>query len=234
MRKKRILLKLTGEVFLDKDHQNLTPDAVNAIITQIKKLQQHHLFGIVIGGGNFFRGNQHGDKMGLKPAISHQIGMLGTMMNGLMLKDLFEKQNVTAELFCAMPSPEIGKPIAQQTITSGMANQNVLIFTGGTGNPFFTTDTTAILRALQMGADEVWKGTTVDGIYTADPGKDRNATKIETITYTDAINKKLGIMDITAYAMAERYKVKIRIFDIFAPNALINVADNPKFGSTIL
>ncbi len=233
MSKKRILLKLTGEIFLDKNHHTLTPTVATELIKQIKKLQESYLFGIVIGGGNFFRGNQHGKEMGLRPAISHQIGMLGTMMNGLMLKDLFEQQDIVAELFCAMPSPEVGKPIAQQTITSGLAHESILIFTGGTGNPFFTTDTTAILRALQMEADEVWKGTMVDGIYTADPVKAPTARKLATVTYEQAINEKLGIMDLTAYAMAERYHVTVRVFDIFSPDALLEAAHNPKFGSTI-
>ncbi len=233
MRKKRILLKLTGEIFLDRHQHTLTPDIAKHLIEQIKKLQESHLFGIVIGGGNFFRGNQHGKAMSLRPAISHQIGMLGTMMNGLMLKDLCEQQDITAELFCAMPSPEVGKPIAQQTITNSLTNQNVLIFTGGTGNPFFTTDTTAILRALQIEADEVWKGTMVDGIYTADPIKVPTAERLDTITYDHAMKEKLGIMDLTAYAMAERYHVPVRVFDIFAPNALLKIVQNPKFGSTI-
>lgn len=233
MSKKRILLKLTGEIFVDKKHHTLTPVIANRLIEQIKRLQDHHLFGIVVGGGNFFRGNQHGKMMGLRPAISHQIGMLGTMMNGLMLKDLCEQHDIVAELFCAMPSPEVGKPIAQQTITNGLAHQSVLIFTGGTGNPFFTTDTTAILRALQMEAHEVWKGTTIDGIYSADPIKVPTANKLDTVTYDHAIKEKLGIMDLTAYAMAERHQVPVRVFDIFSPNALLEVAHNPKFGSII-
>lgn len=233
MQKKRVLLKLTGEIFLTKDHSQLSPDAAHAVITQIKKLQSTHQFGIVIGGGNFFRGSQHGAAMGIQPAISHQIGMLGTMMNGLMLKDLIDQQEMQASLFCAMPSPEIGKPIAQQTIKSALSDNHILIFTGGTGNPFFTTDTTAILRALQMGAHEVWKGTTVDGVYSANPDTDPAAKKLQTVTFSQAINDKLGIMDITAYAMAERYSIPIRVFNIFGPQSLIDVTNNPSFGSTI-
>lgn len=232
-RKKRILLKLTGEIFLNKDHTELVPDTVNAVIKQIKELQETHQFGIVVGGGNFFRGSQHGTSMGIRAAISHQIGMLGTMMNGLMLKDLIDQHGLQASLFCAMPSPEIGKPIAQQTITSALKDDHILIFTGGTGNPFFTTDTTAVLRALQMGADEVWKGTTVNGVYSTDPDKNSNAKKLTHVSFNQAINDKLGIMDITAYAMAERYNITIRVFDVFAPNSLIDVATNTEFGSTI-
>jgi uridylate kinase len=232
MGKKRVLLKLTGEIFLDHNRR-LTPTTVISIIEQIKQLSATHQFGIVIGGGNFFRGSEHGITMGLDPAISHQIGMLGTMMNGLMLKNLFEQHHLSPSLFCAVICPEIGKPIAQQTIYRDLDEQNILIFTGGTGNPFFTTDTAAILRALQMNAHEVWKGTTVDGIYSTDPHTDTSAQKINSISYADAIQKKLGILDLTAYAMAERYQVIVRVFNIFAPNALREVAHNSNFGSTI-
>jgi uridylate kinase len=233
MSKKRILLKLTGEIFIEGARASLTAERALAIITQLKELHATHDFGIVIGGGNFFRGSQHGKMLGLRPAISHQIGMLGTMMNGLMFKELCEQQEIAADIFCAMPSPEVGQPIAHQTIMEGIAQRKLLIFTGGTGNPFFTTDTTAILRALQMGAQEVWKGTMVDGIYTADPAKDPAAQKLSRVTYAMAITQKLGIMDLTAYAMAERYTIPVRIFNIFAPNALQHVAHDPQFGSIL-
>ncbi|HLE76194.1 MAG TPA: uridine monophosphate kinase [Candidatus Babeliales bacterium] len=232
MNKKRILLKLTGEIFLAKDGTS-TPENVLTIIHQIKELSDSFQFGIVIGGGNFFRGSQHGVKMGIRSPVGHQIGMLATMMNGLMLKDLFEQHGLSAELLCAMPSPEIGKPISQQSINGSLKKGEILIFTGGTGNPFFTTDTTAILRALQIQADEIWKGTSIDGVYSADPKKDASAHKIETLTFEYAIKQHLGIMDLTAYAMAEQHDETIRIFDIFSPNALLKAARDPEFGSTI-
>lgn len=232
MSKKRILLKLTGEIFLDA-HGMPTSKNVHSIIAQLKALSDHFQFGIVIGGGNFFRGSQHGARMGVRSSVGHQIGMLATMMNGLMLKDLIEQDNLSAELLCAMPSPEIGKPISQQTIHTSLKKGDILIFTGGTGNPFFTTDTTAVLRALQIQADEVWKGTSIDGVYSADPKKNPTAKKLKTITFKQAIEQQLGIMDLTAYAMAEQHDEPIRIFDIFSPDALLHAAHNPEFGSTI-
>ena len=232
MSKKRILLKLTGEIFLDKNGAP-TSENVRSVIAQIKKLSDQFQFGIVVGGGNFFRGSQHGARMGVRSSVGHQIGMLATMMNGLMLKDFIEQDDLSAELLCAMPSPEIGKPISQQSIQTSLKKDELLIFTGGTGNPYFTTDTTAILRALQIQADQVWKGTSIDGVYSADPKKDRSAKKFETITFKDAIEKQLGIMDLTAYAMAEQHDETIRIFDIFAPDALLHAARDPQFGSTI-
>lgn len=233
MQKKKVLLKLTGELFLDKENQTVTSMHIDSIITQIKNMQKNYQFGIVIGGGNFFRGKIQGDALGLYPSISHQIGMLSTMMNGLIIYDRCTKQNVQSTIFCAIASPEIGTLITPQTIADALKHETLPIFTGGTGNPFFTTDTAAILRALEMGADEVWKGTTIDGIYTADPAKNRDAKKIEQISYADALEKKLGIMDITAYAMAQEHNMQVRVFDIFTPDALRIAAENPKFGSTI-
>ncbi len=231
--KKRVLLKLTGEIFFDKNDRTLSLKHIHALIAQMHALKDQIQFGIVIGGGNFFRGNQHGKKLGITPSVGHQIGMLATIMNGLMLKDLLEQQKMPAALFCAVPSPGIGKPISQQAIDEALHGQRTLIFSGGTGNPFFTTDTNAVLRSLQIGADEVWKGTGVDGIYSSDPAKDPNATLLKKVSYTQAIQDKLGVMDLTAYAMAEQHHQKIRIFDIFEPDALIHAAENNNFGSLI-
>lgn len=230
--KKRILLKLTGEIFLNKERQ-LTASLVNNLVTQIKQLSETHQFGIVIGGGNFFRGSQHGTQMGIRNSVAHQIGMLGTMMNGLMLKDLIEQQELSAELFCAMPSPEVGIAISQQTINTCLNDGCTLIFTGGTGNPFFTTDTTAVLRGLQINADEIWKGTSIDGAYDKDPKKHADARRFAQLSFRQALQDKIGVMDLTAYAMAETYRQRIRIFDIFSHNALLQAAQNKEFGSLI-
>jgi uridylate kinase len=226
------MLKLTGEVFLDSSKQ-LSGETVRSIISQLKQLSTSYQFGIVVGGGNIFRGSQHGKKLGLEAAVGHQIGMLATMMNGLILKDLVEQQELSAALFCAMPAPEIGDAISQQTIHAALETHDVLIFSGGTGNPFFTTDTNAILRALQMGADVVWKGTNVDGVYDQDPRANKNACRLASVSYDEAFNKQLGIMDMTAYALAYEHKKTVRVFDIFTKDALILVANNPTFGSII-
>lgn len=230
--KQTILCKLTGEIFLDES-KTLSPNTLNAIIDQMVKLQDTHQFGIVIGGGNFFRGNQHSKKLGISASVGHQIGMLATMMNGLIVKDLLEHHGLPAALFCAMPSPEIGKPISQQSIDTALASGQTLVFTGGTGNPYFTTDTTAVLRALQISASQIWKGTHVDGVYDADPKTNPNAKLLSKISYDQALQQKLGIMDLTAFALAQQYKQTVRIFNIFEPNALIRAAQEPTFGSSI-
>lgn len=231
--RKKILLKLTGEVFLDPKTRELNATIINSVIAQIKQLHKTHQFGIVVGGGNFFRGNEHGKRLGITASVGHQIGMLATLMNGLILKDLLEKQGLHAALLCAMPSPEIGEAISQQGINAALEHDCTIVFAGGTGNPFFTTDTNAILRSLQISADEVWKGTSIDGVYDADPRTNPNAKRLKTVGYTQAFEKKLGIMDLTAYAMAEQYDKKVRVFNIFEDNALIKAAQDKEYGSII-
>lgn len=230
--KKRILLKLTGEIFLSPD-KTLNPNAVNAVIGQIKKLSNTHQFGIVVGGGNFWRGSIQGTSLGMQAAVGHQVGMLATMMNGLILKDLITQQGLNPELLTAVPCPEVGASISQQAIDQAIAANQILIFTGGTGNPFFTTDTTAVLRGLQIRAHEIWKGTSVDGVYDSDPRKNPQAQFLSSVSLKEALDKNLGIMDATAYALAQQHKQTIRIFNIFAPEAVIKAAQDSNFGSVI-
>ncbi|HZW60752.1 MAG TPA: hypothetical protein VFF04_00855 [Candidatus Babeliales bacterium] len=232
MGKKRILLKITGEILLDSD-KKLSSVIINSVIAQIKQLLPTHQFGIVIGGGNFFRGSEYSASLGIDPAVGHQAGMLATMMNGLIIKDLFEKQEIKTELLCAIPAPGVGSPTSQQSISMALNAHATLIFTGGTGNPFFTTDTNAVLRGLQIGADEIWKGTKVDGVYDADPNKNLSAKLLKQVPYSYALEHHLAIMDATAFAMAQQYKQKIRVFNIFAEQALINAAHDQQFGSII-
>ncbi len=233
MTKKRILLKLTGGIFLSPETRELTRDFVVKVIEQIKKLKTTHQFGIVIGGGNFFRGNQHGKKLGISAAVGHQIGMLATMMNGLILKDLLEQHGMSACILCAIPSPEIGTPISQQTINSGLRQGCTLVFTGGTGNPFFTTDTNAVLRGLQIDAAEIWKATNVDGVYSGNPKTDPDAKLLKHITFKEALLKDLHIMDEPSLALADQYNKTVRVFDIFDHDALIKAAQDPHYGSII-
>lgn len=232
--KKRILLKLTGEIFLDPTTHALTAKRTTGIIEQIKKLSDTHQFGIVIGGGNFFRGNHQGVALGLTASVGHQTGMLATMMNGLILKDLFEQAGITTDLFCAITCPEVGKSISNQAIATALEQGHTLIFTGGTGNPFFTNDTNAIIRGLQIGAQQIWKGTNVDGVYTDDPRVDPNAQLLKTVSFDQALADKFGIMDLTAFALANQYKQTIRVFNIHAPHSLLQVAADTHFGTTIL
>jgi len=231
--KKRILIKLTGESFISRQNHHLNPVVINELITQIKELSTRFQFGIVVGGGNFFRGNEHGKKMGISQAVGHQIGILATLMNGLMLKDLIGKQGLKASLFTAVTCPEMATSISQQAIEAALVHDDVIVFAGGTGNPFFSTDTTAVLRALQINAEEIWKASHIDGVYTADPKLNSDAQIIPDLTYKYALDHQLGIMDATAFTLASQNKQTIRVFSAFIENALIKAADNPHFGSTI-
>lgn len=230
-RKKRILLKLTGEIFTtaNKQFSRKTIDAVAAQLMQLNDC----LFGIVIGGGNFFRGNQQGKHLGATQATGHQVGMLATMMNGLLLKDLFQQKGLSCTLLSAIHCPQIAESISERAIEQAFKNNDIVIFTGGTGNPFFSTDTTAIIRGLQMNADEIWKGTKVDGIYTQDPKKYSAAQLIPCITHQEVIAQQLNVMDTTAFTLAQQHQQPIRIFNIFSEQALIQTAQNSAFGSLI-
>lgn len=231
--KKRVLLKLTGEAFISTSNHALSPHLVRDLFSQIKKLSDNYQFGLVVGGGNFFRGKQHGKIMGITPPVGHQIGMLATLMNGLMVKDLLEQQEVTASLFSAITCPEMASSISQQAIENALLKDQVIIFAGGTGNPFFSTDTTAVLRSLQIKADEIWKASHIDGVYSADPKKDPQAKLLKNSTYQYALEHKLGIMDATAFTLAAENKQIIRVFSAFEPNALIKASQEKDFGSTI-
>jgi len=233
MPKKKILLKITGEVLAKPESKQLDPTIVIDLAQQIKELSDSHYIGIVIGGGNFFRGSRQGAELGLTPAVGHQIGMLATMMNGLIVKDLFEQVGLASSLFCAVPSPEIGAPISDQAIKSALAKNNCVIFSGGTGNPFFSTDTTGVLRGLQLDADEVWKATDVDGIYDCDPATHRDAQLLRTISYAKMLQDRIKIMDSAAIALAQQHDLKIRVFNVFEQNALLKAANDESFGSTV-
>ena len=233
MAKKRILLKLTGEAFLSTQNHTLSPELINNVFAQIKELCSQFQFGIVVGGGNFFRGNEHGKRMGISQAVGHQIGILATVMNGLIVKDLLEQHNLKASLFTAITCPEIATSISQQAIENALAQDDVIVFAGGTGNPFFSTDTTAILRGLQIDAQQVWKASHIDGVYTDDPRKNKQAVFLPELTFRYALENRLGIMDATAFTLAAENKKIVRVFSIFTENALIKAANDAHFGSLI-
>ena len=231
--KKRILIKLTGNVLVDPETGQPTSFVLNGLINQIKQLHNTHQFGLVIGGGNLFRGHQHGTKLGLTTNAGHHVGMLATTMNGLIIKDLLDQHNIPNTLFSAFSCPQMAETISHHSLAHAINQGRTLIFSGGTGNPFFTTDTNALLRGLQIQADEVWKGTNVDGIYDADPVQYNNAKRITSISYQEALEKKIGIMDATAYALGKTHKQRIRIFNIFEKDVLLKAARNKNFGSII-
>jgi len=233
---KPILLKLSGELFKTtaSGHDVCMDTAlVGQIIKQIQILSSTHHISIVVGGGNFFRGAKEGHALSLRPTTADSVGMLATVMNSLILRDFFYNHKIACTILSPFPIPGIIQPIDQAIIDHARINNQVIIFAGGTGNPFFTTDTTAVLRALQVGAQEVWKATKVEYVYDADPVKNPDAKQLKKISYTDVLQKKLQVMDLTAITLAQEHNIVIRVFSLFSPDALLHVAQDPEFGSTI-
>jgi len=229
---KKVILKISGELF-NTTNGYVNKDVIDNLITQIKILQKTHYIGIVIGGGNFFRGGHAGKELGLRQPTADTIGMLATVMNGLILHELFEKSGIAATVLSAIDMPTITQPINQDTIDQALYTGKCLIFVGGTGNPYFTTDTNAVIRGLQMGAQEVWKATKVDFVYNTDPHINKNAIPLKQLTYTTVLEQNLKIMDLTAMTLAQENNMTIRVFNLFTPQALVHVAQNHEFGSTI-
>lgn len=232
MNKKNILLKLTGEIITHSD-KGLDASFVRSIARQINELKSTCNFSIVIGGGNFFRGSIEGEQIRLSTQVGHYVGMLATVMNGLIIQDIFEQNNIKTELLTAITCPQIAQDISSYKIINALNEGKCIIFTGGTGNPFFTTDTNAVLRALQINAFELWKGTKVDGVFAQDPVKNPQSPLLKETTYEQALQNKLGIMDLEAFVMAQKNNLVIRIFNIFQDNALIKAFNNKDFGSII-
>lgn len=230
---KIVLLKVTGE-FLNSDAECINASSIRNLAAQIRELQESYYFGIVIGGGNFFRGSQEGAALRLSPNMSDQVGMLATVMNGAIIQDLFAQEGLDAQLFSAIDCPSIASPLSPQEISFSLRTRDCIIFAGGLGNPFFTTDTTAVVRGLQIGADEIWKATKVDGIYTQDPKVHPGAQRLDTLTFTEALEKNISIMDEAAFSLARKHKITIKVFSLFTPQALIRAAHEPSFGSTIV
>ncbi len=229
-----VLLKLTGEFLRNGAQASIDSTYIRELARQIRSLQSSHYFGIVIGGGNFFRGAQEGLAIGMTASVSDQVGMLATIMNGLILQDLFGQEGVEAELFSAVDCSTAATPISPQNLQMALRAKDCLIFAGGLGNPFFTTDTTAIVRAMQIQAREVWKVTKVDGIYTQDPCLDPAAQRLTTLSYTQALERQLAIMDETALSLAREHGLVIRVFSLYAPQALVRAAHESSFGSRLL
>jgi uridylate kinase len=238
LHKSRILLKLSGEIFLDKSREP-SIDLANSLAEQIIQLKDKFYFAIVIGGGNFFRGSQDSKLLNLSKNYGHYIGMLATQMNSLILKECFEKNGLNCKILSALPSPTISTTLSQNEIDEAAKKEVTIIFAGGNGTPYFSTDTTSIIRALQFNAKEIWKGTKTEGVYDMDPNKNRDAVFLKRVTYQEAIDKKLKIMDACAFTLAEENNLKIRVFNVFEKDSLLKVAetrtsDSKTFGTIII
>lgn len=222
---KTLIIKLSGELF-----SNI--DATKSIVDQIKTISKKCRLGLVLGGGNFFRGARNNHELQLNKESAHNIGMLSTIVNGIILRDFLFQASVKSSIVSALQCPSIAKNITQQQIESEFEKNNIVIFVGGTGNPFFTTDTNAILRALQTDACQVWKATKVDGIYSVDPSIEAG-TLYKTISHQEVLDKKLGVIDLSAIALAQEHKLPIRVFNLFEKHALCKALEDSSFGSVI-
>jgi len=200
----------------------ISPDIVNQIVIEIKKiLEQDIQLAIVIGGGNIFRGISLGDQ-GMTRATGDYMGMLATVMNSLALEDAFNKNNIITRVQSAVNVEQIVEPYVRAKALQYLSENKVVIFSGGTGNPFFTTDTAAALRASEIDADIMIKATKVNGIYSDDPIKNQKAVKFDQISFDDVINKKLKVMDATAFTLCREQSMPIGVINIFKQNSLYN------------
>jgi uridylate kinase len=219
---KRVLLKLSGEALMGENSFGISPDIINQIVIEIKKiLEQDIQLAIVIGGGNIFRGISLGDQ-GMTRATGDYMGMLATVMNSLALEDAFNKNNIITRVQSAVNVEQIVEPYVRAKALQYLSENKVVIFSGGTGNPFFTTDTAAALRASEIDADIMIKATKVNGIYSDDPIKNPQAIKFDQISFDDVIDKKLKVMDATAFTLCREQSMPIGVINIFKQNSLYN------------
>ncbi|WP_313384089.1 UMP kinase [Chishuiella sp.] len=214
MKYKRILLKLSGEALMGDLQYGIDPEMLKQYAQQIKEVAELGCeIAIVIGGGNIFRGVQ-GVASGMDRVQGDYMGMLATVINSMALQGALEDAGVDTRLQTAIRMEQIAEPFIKRRATRHLEKGRVVIFGAGTGNPYFTTDTAAVLRAIETQADVILKGTRVDGIYTADPEKDPNAEKFDTISYQEVYNKNLKVMDMTAFTLSEENNLPIIVFDM--------------------
>ena len=220
---KRILLKLSGEALMGDDAYGINRAT---IVRMVREVQEVTALGcevaVVIGGGIIFRGVA-GGAVGMDRATADYMGMLATVMNSLALADTMRQEGMTARVMSALSIDQVVEPYVRPKALQYLEEGKVVVFAGGTGNPFFTTDTAAALRGAEIGAQIMLKATKVDGVYTADPKKDPTATRYATLTFDEAIGRNLAVLDATAFALCRDQKLPIKVFSIFKPGALKRV-----------
>ena len=223
---KRVLLKISGESLLGKKSYGLDSKAVNFLANEIKKVYIRKIqISLVIGGGNIFRGHD-AVSVGIERTTADYMGMLGTVINALALQNALEKNNVQTRVLSSIPIPAVCESYIRRRAINHMKKNRVVIFAAGTGNPYFTTDTAAALRASETSSDVILKGTQVDSVYTDDPKKNKKATKYDVINYKDVLSKNLKIMDGSAVALARDNNIPIVVFPINKKNSFLNATLN--------
>jgi uridylate kinase len=231
---RRIVLKLSGEAFADPDiGYGIDPTTVRRVATEIAEAQQSGVeIAIVVGGGNIFRGVSKAAE-GMDPASADYMGMLATVINALALRDALEKVDVPTRVQSAISMRQLSEPYIRLRAIRHLEKGRVVIFAAGTGNPFFTTDTTAALRAVEIGAEVVMKATNVDGVYDADPTINPNAALLEEITYMEVIAEDLKVMDLTAITMCKDHNLPITVFNISRPGNIVKAVRGERLGTLV-
>ena len=233
MKYQRILLKLSGEALMGKLTHGIDPIRIDSYAKEIKKVFDSGIeIAIVIGGGNIFRGVSGASK-GMDRVQGDYMGMLATVINGLALQSALEDNDVPTRLQTAIKIEAIAEPFIKRKATRHLEKGRVVIFGAGTGNPFFTTDSAAVLRAVEINADVILKGTRVDGIYNEDPENNEEAIKFESISFDDVLKKGLKVMDTTAFTLSQENKLPIIVFDMNTKDNLINVVKGKKIGTRV-
>jgi uridylate kinase len=217
---KRVVIKLSGEALMGKQTHGLDMPTVMRIAADLKAARDMGVqVAVVVGGGNFFRGLAGADK-GIERARADSIGMLATVMNALAMEGALEEIGQAARVLSAVAMPSVCQPYSRQAALAHLVKRRVIMLAGGTGNPFFTTDTGAALRAAELSANAVMKATQVDGIYTEDPKKNPNAQRYERLSHDEAIEKSLAVMDTAAFALARENRIPIVVFSVHEPGAI--------------
>lgn len=233
MKYKRVLLKLSGEALIGDKNYGIDPTILNDYAKEIKEIYDINTeIAIVIGGGNIFRGVSGASK-GMDRVQADYMGMLATLINGLALQSALENNEVPTRLQSAINVEAIAEPFIKRRATRHLEKGRVVIFGSGTGNPFFTTDSAAVLRAIEINADVILKGTRVDGIYNSDPEKNKEAIKFDSLSFDEVLKKGLKVMDTTAFTLSQENNLPIIVFDMNNKGNLIKIINGEKIGTRV-
>ncbi len=233
MKYNRILLKLSGESLMGDGEYGIDPKILSQYASEINSIVEQGIqVAVVIGGGNIYRGIQS-EGAGFDRVQGDHMGMLATIINGMSLQSALESIDIDTRLLTAIRMEQVAEPYIRRKAMRHLQKGRVVVFGGGTGNPYFTTDTAATLRAIEIEADVILKGTRVDGIYTADPEKDTNATKYDSITFDEVFQKKLNIMDLTAFTLCQENKLPIKVFNMNISGNLNKVCQGANVGTLV-
>lgn len=231
---KRLLLKLSGEALAGEGRFGLDAGVVNFIAMEVMKLHDAGVeTAIVVGGGNFIRGEAFSREGGIQQSVADQMGMLGTIMNALALQEAIEKAGAPTRAMSAITVQAVCEPFIRRRAIRHLEKQRIVVLAAGTGNPFFTTDTAAVLRAMELQCDAIVKATKVDGVYDADPEKNPAATRYDTLTFDEAIAKRLGVMDQTAFTMCREHGLPVIVLSIHEPGAIAAAARAEAVGTLV-